>query len=50
VLEENKQDVISNSLGTNPTRLLQQLELFLESVPPSLAVLIDETDQDLLDF
>jgi hypothetical protein len=50
VLDSNKQDAIAKALRTNTTRLLQQLELFLESVPPSLAVLIDETDQDLLDF
>ncbi|HJZ55561.1 MAG TPA: hypothetical protein VKE74_11405 [Gemmataceae bacterium] len=50
VLADSKQDAIANALRTNPTRLLQQLELFLESGPPSLAVLIDETDQDLLDF
>ena len=50
ILAENEQESIAAVLGTNPTRLLQQLELFLESVPPSLAVLIDETDQDLIDF
>lgn len=41
---------VSEALGTEPTRLLQKLELFVESVPPSIAVFIDDTNQDLIDF
>lgn len=40
----------SNSLETTSTRLHQQLELFIESVQPSLIILIDETSQDLSDM
>lgn len=49
ILETGKQDVVMAALGSSPHRLLQQLELFIESVPPSLTVFIDETNQDLLD-
>lgn len=50
VLTGNQQDAVAKALKTNPTRLLQQIELFLEGVAPSLAIFIDDTDQDLRDF
>ncbi len=50
VLAENSQEAVAKALGTNTTRLLQQLEVYLEGVAPSLAIFIDDTDQDLLDF
>jgi hypothetical protein len=50
VLAENVEETIAKALGTTATRLLQQLELFVEGVVPSLAILIDDTDADLLDF
>lgn len=50
ILSDKKDDAIAAALKTTPTRLLQQLELFIEGVSPSLAVFIDDTDQDLLDF
>jgi hypothetical protein len=49
-LAENSHEAIAKALGTTTTRLLQQLELFLEGVSPALAILIDDTNQDLLDF
>ncbi len=50
ILESGKQDQVTSWLGTTPHRLLQQLEVFLEGVSPSIAVFIDETNQDLNDF
>jgi hypothetical protein len=50
LVSTNSEAAVSEALGTIPTRLLQQLELFVESVSPSLAVFIDDTNQDLEDF
>jgi hypothetical protein len=50
ILADKNQDAVAKALGTTPTRLLQQIELFMEGVSPSLAVFIDDTNQDLLDF
>jgi hypothetical protein len=50
VLLEGKQDAVSAMIGTTPTRLLQQIELFIEGVTPALAIFIDDTNQDLIDF
>ena len=50
ILESNLQVSIAEAMNTNTDRLLQHLELFLEGVDPSLAVLIDDTNQDLIDF
>jgi hypothetical protein len=50
VLANEMQDAVAKALGTDTTRLLHQIELFLEGVTPSLAIFIDETDQDLLEF
>ena len=41
---------VSASLNTDPTRLFQKIELFVESISPSMAVFIDNTNQDLTDF
>ena len=50
ILEKGIQEQVASELNTDIPRLLQQLELFLEGVAPSLAVFIDETNQDLNDF
>ncbi len=50
IIADHKQDKLAAALGTDACRLLQQLELFIETVSPSVAVFIDDTDQDLLDF
>jgi hypothetical protein len=50
ILSKQLQDQIAMLLDTDSTRLLQKLELFVESVPPSLAVFIDDTNKDLNDF
>jgi hypothetical protein len=50
VLTDDKRDAAAKALKTDSTHLLQQIELFLEGVSPSLAIFIDDTDQDLLDF
>src|SRR5262249_29821390 len=49
VMDDQQESMIAQALGTNTTRLLQQIELFLEGISPSLAIFIDDTDQDLLD-
>jgi hypothetical protein len=49
VLSDNSHEAVAKALGTNTTRLLQQLELYLEGVAPSLTIFIDDTNQDLLD-
>jgi len=38
------------ALKTDQARLLQQVELFIENVPPSLAIFIDDANQDLSDM
>ena len=50
IMEAGKHEQVISSLNTTPHRLLQQIEVFVESVSPSLAVFIDETNQDLNDF
>jgi hypothetical protein len=50
ILSEQKEDIVSRAIGTTSTRLLQQVELFIEGVSPSLTIFIDNTNQDLLDF
>jgi hypothetical protein len=50
ILADNKADGIATILGTDSARLLQKIELFVESVSPTIAVFIDETNQDLTDF
>ncbi|MFH1300940.1 MAG: hypothetical protein ABIK07_07735 [Planctomycetota bacterium] len=50
ILEDNMQLTVAKALNTTTDRLLQQLELFLEGVDPSLAIFIDDTNQDLTDF
>jgi len=50
ILASGAEHSVAESLGTDSTRLFQKLELFIESVPPSLAIFIDDTNQDLNDF
>lgn len=50
IVAESLEEAVASVLKTTPTRLLQQIELFIEGVAPSLAIFIDDTDQDLLDF
>lgn len=50
ILAQNKQDAVVGALETTTHRLLQQIELFIEGVAPSLALFIDDSNQDLLDF
>jgi hypothetical protein len=50
IIADKMQDSIAQALGTNSLLLLQQLELFIEGVAPSLAILIDDHNQDLLDL
>lgn len=50
ILEDNRHAEIAAALKIEPTRLLQQIELFIEGVSPSLAIFIDDTAQDLVDF
>lgn len=50
LVESDRVEWAASALQTTPTRLLQQLELFIETVGPSLAIFIDDTNQDLHDF
>lgn len=50
VMSQGIENQVAASLSTDPTRLFQKIELFVESVSPSLAVFIDDTNQDLTDF
>ena len=50
ILENNLIESISKILNTEPMRLLEQIELFIESIPASLAIFIDETNEDLKTF
>lgn len=43
-------DVAAQELGTTSDRLLQQIELFIETVSPGVVIFIDDTNQDLADF
>jgi hypothetical protein len=49
ILETGKQEYVMAALGSSSERLLQHVELFIESVTPSLTIFIDDTNQDLLD-
>ncbi len=50
IQEKGIQEKVVQELNTDSSRLLQQLEMFVEGVKPSLAVFIDDTSQDLNDF
>jgi hypothetical protein len=50
ILATDSQEQVADELHTDVPRLLQQLELFLEGVAPTLAVFINDTNQDLNDF
>jgi len=43
-------DSATSQLGTTRDRLLQRIELFVESVQPQVVIFIDDTNQDLEDF
>jgi hypothetical protein len=49
IIEKHQQEAVARLLQTDTCRLLQQLELFVEGVSPSLAIFIDNTNQDLID-
>src|SRR5581483_4559840 len=50
ILSDDLQNSVATALETTTTRLLQQIELFVEGISPALAIFIDDTDQDLVDF
>ena len=50
ILGEGNHQSVASALCTDVSRLLQQVELFVEGVTPSIAIFIDETDKDLMDF
>lgn len=50
IVEQGRADSVAELLETDRTRLFPKLELFIESVHPSLAVFIDDTNKDLIDF
>ncbi|MFT3743780.1 MAG: hypothetical protein QM785_05740 [Pyrinomonadaceae bacterium] len=50
ILSRGLEEDASMFLDTDATRLFQKLELFIEGVQPSIAVFIDDTNQDLTDF
>src|SRR5688500_11399147 len=47
IIAEGKVEEIAKLLDTDQTRLFPKLELFIESVHPSIAVFIDDTNKDL---
>ncbi len=49
ILETGRVNECADQLKTTKERLLQQIEVFLESVPPGFVIFIDDTNQDLLD-
>jgi hypothetical protein len=50
IVEKGIDRRICTELNTDSTRLLQQIEVFIETVQPSIALFIDDTNQDLTDF
>ncbi len=50
LLNQKKVDFACSALDTNPERLLQQIELFIESVDPHVLIFIDETNEDLYEM
>jgi hypothetical protein len=50
ILSAGTEQAIAACLNADATRLLQQLEVFLETVAPAIVVFIDDTNQDLKDF
>jgi hypothetical protein len=50
ILSAGLTDRVAEQLGVASERLLQQVELFVEGVRPNLAIVIDDTNQDLTDF
>lgn len=50
VLQKNRLAKVTEQLHTTEERIHQQIELFIESVPPTLVIFINETDRDLNDM
>lgn len=50
IMDDNRSDEVANNLNTTKERLHQQIELFIESIPPTLVIFIDETNHDLNDM
>jgi len=50
LLSQNNSVRFAELLGVEVERLLQQVELFVEGVQPSVVIFIDDTNQDLRDF
>ena len=50
LLKQNMSTAVVSALDTQPERLHQQLELFVESVEPHLVIFIDQTNRDLEDM
>ncbi len=50
LLQNDSHHSVAEILDTTPERLLQQLELFIESVNPQVVIFIDDTNQDLKDM
>jgi hypothetical protein len=50
VIEQNLVAKVTSQFQTSDERLLQQIELFIEGVQPSVVIIIDDTNKDLIDF
>jgi len=50
ILKEDNLEDITKQLNTSKERIHQQIELFIESVPPTLVIFIDDTNRDLTDM
>jgi hypothetical protein len=50
ILNAGKTQEVAKKMETSIERLLQEIELFVEGVQPSVVIFIDETNQDLIDF
>ena len=50
ILATDRVNTTAGELGVPPERLLQQIELFIEGVLPTVVVIINDTNQDLTDF
>jgi hypothetical protein len=50
VINSSTAQTVAAALSTSSERLLQQLELFIEGVQPSVVIFIDDANEDLEDF
>jgi hypothetical protein len=50
LITANLATAVARQLQIAPERLLQQVELFIEGVKPTIVIIIDDTNQDLNDF